>query len=154
MARISLCLIALILFVVPLVHADNTALVELLGAHSIKCEWGKGIAAYWKDGKLKMEITLFAKKRVDRFVVFTKIDLQHQRAQAMGSSRADVIAVVTSMGINFIEETPLGCLTITTVFAETISKSSKKLRAVHSRHMYLPGFPAPQQYYGVCEIEY
>ena len=60
--------------------------------------------------------------------------------------------VVTPIGLTFIEQTPVGGLTVTTVFTHFIEPENTARIAVTSRHITLVGSPFPSQYHGSCEI--
>ncbi len=81
------------------------------------------------------------------------IDTKKRSAQIVGKGGASAHAstVVTPVGVNVIEATPIGNLNVTTVFVA--GGPEGKYIAVHSRHIGdLTSIPSPSQNYGTCTI--
>jgi hypothetical protein len=81
-------------------------------------------------------------------------DFRRNRAELVGDSTTLVTLLVTPTGLNVIEQTPAGNLTVTTVFSGT-STGGGAYQAVHSRHLGKDGeLPArASQAYGSCELQ-
>lgn len=81
-----------------------------------------------------------------------RIDAKKKTARIVADGAASLVALVlTATGINVIEQTPIGNLTVTTVFAG--GAEGGKFVAVHSRHLGDPtALPAISQNYGTCSV--
>jgi hypothetical protein len=81
------------------------------------------------------------------------IDLKKKNAEIVGAGGSALAAVVlTETGLSVIEQTPIGNLNITTVFAAGGTGST--FLAVHSRHLGdVSGPPHASQSYGTCQPE-
>ena len=118
-------------------------------AHSIRCDLGQGTQASWDGGKLKLESANFGKGGQ---VTFDSIDANSGKARIIANAGAgDVFVLVTAIGLTFIEQTAMGNINFTTVFATYDSATSHRFIAVSSRHQDLNG-PFPSQYHGTCSI--
>lgn len=119
---------------------------------SLKCRFPAATSAAWKDGQ-----PIAQTKTQELNFEITAIDVQDGTAEYRGTAgRAYVTAVLSGWSLYFVESS-VGQLNITTVFAQ--EASSKKLKAVHSRHGYLQmqvgrfiAEPSVSQNYGECEI--
>jgi hypothetical protein len=119
---------------------------------SLKCRFPAATSALWKDGQPVAQT-----KTQELLFDVTAIDVQDGTAEFRGTAgRAYVTAVLSGWSLYFVESS-VGQLNITTVFAQ--EASSKKLKAVHSRHGYLQmqvgrfiAEPSVSQNYGECEI--
>ena len=144
--------IALVLLIpAATAHAQQAdePFARLLGARSIRCELGKGTQASWDGGKLKLESSNFGKGGQ---VTFDSIDAKAGKARIVANVGAgDVLVLVTIAGLTFVEQTALGNVNFTTVFASYDSPSSRRFVAVSSRHQNLNG-PFPSQYHGTCSV--
>jgi hypothetical protein len=118
----------------------------------LKCRFPTASAAAWKSGDPQVQI-----KTQELLFEITNIDVQDGTAEYLGTAgRAYVTAVLSGWSLYFVENS-VGQLNITTVFAQ--EASSKRLKAVHSRHGYLQmtvgrfiAEPSVSQNYGDCEI--
>jgi hypothetical protein len=120
----------------------------LFSARHLTCSFPVYAAPVWKDGAAQV---------VSRAQDFTfdidAIDLKKRSAQIVGKGGASAHAstVVTPVGVNIIEATPIGNLNVTTVFVA--GGPAGKYITVHSRHIGDPSStPSPSQNYGTCEI--
>ena len=121
----------------------------LLEARSIRCELAKGTQASWDGGRLKLEGSDFGEGGK---VTFDSIDAEAGKARIIANAGAgDVFVLVTVSGLTFLEQTSLGSINLTTVFASYDSPASRRFVAVSSRHQNLNG-PFPSQYHGTCSI--
>jgi hypothetical protein len=119
---------------------------------SLKCQFPAATSAVWKGGQPVAQT-----KTQELLFEVTAIDVQDGTAEFRGTAgRAYVTAVLSGWSLYFVESS-IGQLNITTVFAQ--EASSKKLKAVHSRHGYLQmqvgrfiAEPSVSQNYGECEI--
>ena len=81
------------------------------------------------------------------------IDYRKKNAQIVGGSGSALVALVlTQTGLNVIEQTAIGNLNLTTVFAA--GGQGTRFLAVHSRHLGdVNAAPRVSQHYGSCELE-
>ncbi len=120
---------------------------RLMNAKSLKCEFDSGNVAVWESSKVKVE-----KDNFDASIVFDSIDLKAGKARMIGEIGAvDVIVLATGAGLTFIEETGVGNLIFTTVFAY-YAKGTTDFIAVTSRHLDFLIKPLPSQYHGTCKV--
>lgn len=78
------------------------------------------------------------------FLLTFVIDSQLNTAFMTGNNGSSTVAVVNGFDhLNFIEETEMGNVMVTTITSE--------LKSVHSRNSVLFGELVPSQYYGSCE---
>jgi hypothetical protein len=78
------------------------------------------------------------------------VNVKRGRARLIGATGTiDASLVISSTGLNVIEQTPAGNFTLTTVFAG--GGQDGKFLAVHARHVDLANAPSPSQHYGFCE---
>lgn len=78
------------------------------------------------------------------------VNVKKGRARLVGATGTiDASLVISSTGLNVIEQTPAGNFTLTTVFAG--GGQDGKYLAVHARHVDLAAAPSPSQHYGFCE---
>jgi hypothetical protein len=125
----------------------DEAFERLMNAKSLKCEYGSGAVAVWESSKVKVE-----KDNFDASIVFDSIDLTTGKARMIGEIGAvDVIVFATGAGLTFIEETGVGNLHITTVFA-SYAKGTTDFIVVTSRHLMFISKPLPSQYHGTCKV--
>jgi len=81
----------------------------------------------------------------------TGIDYRRRRAEVVGGGTALASMLLTETGMNIIEQTPVGNLNLTTVFAA--GGQGKTFIAVHARHLGdLASAPRSSQAYGTCEL--
>ena len=120
---------------------------RLMSAKSLKCEFGSGAFADWKGSKVKVK-----KDNFDATILYDSIDLKTGKARMIANAgAADVIVLASSAGLTFIEETTMGNLFFTTVFAD-YAKGSLDFIVVTSRHMKFINEPLPSQYHGTCKV--
>lgn len=86
-------------------------------------------------------------------LVFDSIDLKNGRARLIGNQAAvDCFVLESPVSLTFVEVTPIGTQTFTTVFTHYIP-GTKDFVAITSRHLYYPGIgPLVSQYYGKAKI--
>ena len=129
------------------VFADE-AFERLMNAKSLKCVYGPGAVAIWEDSKVKVKKDNFN----GAAVVFDSIDIKTGKARLIGEIGAvDVIVLATGTGLTFIEQTGMGNLNFTTVFANYV-KGTTDFVVVTSRHISLISKTLPSQYHGTCKI--
>lgn len=82
-------------------------------------------------------------------------DFRRNRAQLVGTTETPVTLLVTPTGLNVIEQTLAGNLTVTTVFSGTSTGEGRTFLAVHSRHLGKDvDLPArASQAYGTCQLQ-
>lgn len=124
----------------------------LASLKTLKCRFPAATSATWKGGEPVPQT-----KTQELLFEISQIDVQDGTAEFRGTAgRAYVTAVLSGWSLYFVENS-IGQLNITTVFAQ--EATSKKLKAVHSRHGYLQmqvgrfiAEPSVSQNYGDCEI--
>jgi hypothetical protein len=82
---------------------------------------------------------------------FDSIDLKKRSARLVGTGGTTLVSVLaTAVGVTLIEQTPLGNVNMTTIFAT--GQQDRTFLAVHSRHIGdRTSPPAVSQNYGTCE---
>lgn len=109
-------------------------------ASALKCDFDSGVFHAWGE-KTQINSDHFS-------LIYNSINVKSRTARLIGNIGASDIAVVESVGhLTFLEVTPSGNVTVTTVYT-----SGKKLPypAVHSRHVGLQREPWGSQMYGSC----
>lgn len=83
-------------------------------------------------------------------LTFAGLSSKATSAQMIGNAGSSTVVVSRAAGqIQFAERTPIGNVTMTSVFATV---SGKAMPAVHSRHILVaPGDVVISQYAGICE---
>lgn len=116
-------------------------------AKSLRCEMNSGTFNTWREGRL------FTKPdRYSEPIVFDSIDFRSGSARLVTKDGAtEVTARRGGPGLTFVEETLVGNLSITTVFAHRI-ESGTKFAATNSRHIMGLDAPMVSQFYGACEV--
>ncbi len=121
----------------------------LASAKSLQCSFPNYAAVKWTGtaGEVLGGAQEFS-FQIDSF------DFRRNRAQLVGATSTLVTLLVTPTGLNVIEQTPAGNITVTTVFSGTAAEG-KTYQAVHSRHLGKDvDLPArASQAYGSCELE-
>jgi hypothetical protein len=80
---------------------------------------------------------------------YAALDFKNSRAQMIGRGGAGTVVLIAgSEALHFVELTPTGNQTVTTVFLGTSKRGSYP--AIHSRHMNLIGQPSVSQFRGYC----
>ena len=119
----------------------------LKDAKTIKCVFSSGYVADWQTGKME--------PKTDKTIMtahFDAIDWKAGKARSLGNQgAANERVTLTPSGLNFIEETNSGNLTVTTVFA-AYKAGTNEFIAVFSRHMNILGVAIPSQYHGTCMV--
>ena len=122
----------------------------LASAKSVRCTFPNYAAVKWNGttGEVLAGAQDFS-FQLDSF------DFRRNRAQLVGTATTLVTLLVTPMGLNVIEQTLAGNLTVTTIFSGTTSGEGRTYLAVHSRHlakdMDLPA--RASQAYGTCQLQ-
>jgi hypothetical protein len=132
--------------------AQSTDKNPLASIKSLKCQFPVYTVGSWKNGEAKAEVRQAQQFSLD----IDEIDTDSGTARVTGTAGpTHVVALLTLSSLHFMERTVTGTLTITTVFS---AENTRKFRAVHSRHDYLPmslpGYvsePSVSQNYGECE---
>jgi hypothetical protein len=137
------------------VIAQTTEKNPLARVKGLKCKFTVYTVGGWKTGEPQAEV-----KQSQLSLDIDEIDTDDGTARVTGTSGpVHVTALLTVSSLHFMERTVTGTLNITTVFVPGAPGSGvQKLRAVLSRHDYLPmsipGFtsePTVSQNYGFCE---
>lgn len=132
-------------FSVTSAQAADDAKAQLAAARSLKCHFGQGTEAKWKDNKPTVGSASF-----DEDVQFDSIDLGKQSARVIGNvGTGDVRVLNTAVGLSFLDTAP-AVLDITTVFA--VYTENKEFPAVDSRHVSYLGTAMAEQFYGTCKV--
>ena len=135
------------------VLAQTTERNPLARVKRLKCAFSVYAVGTWKGGEPQAQI-----KQAQLGLEIDEIDADGGSARVTGTSGpVEVTALLTVSSLHFMERSVTGTLNVTTVFAP--ANSEQKLRAVHSRHDYLPmsipGFvsePTVSQNYGMCDV--
>ena len=121
----------------------------LASAKSLRCTFPNYAAVRWTGttGEVlggKQDFSF----QIDSF------DFRRNRAQLVGDTSTLVTLLVTPTGLNVIEQTAAGNITVTTVFSGTAAEGAA-YQAVHSRHLGKDAdLPArASQAYGSCELQ-
>ena len=126
----------------------SEAFERLMSAKSLKCVYGPGAVASWKNSKVKVDKDDFN----GASIVYDSIDLATGNARMIGGiGAADVLVFATGSGLTFIERTGSGNINITTVFARYVDGTTDFV-VVTSRHVLIQDTPLPSQYHGTCTI--
>ena len=134
--------------------AQTTDKNPLAGVKSLKCKFPVYTVGAWKNGESQAQV-----KQAQEFSLeFDQINTDDGDARVTGTAGAThITALLTLSSLHFMERSVLGTLNITTVFSGDVN--AKRLRAVHSRHDYLPmslpGYvsePTVSQNYGYCDV--
>lgn len=151
MCRIFLVSLSLLtVAVVAQGQVRNQALDRLLRAKSLRCEFAEGTTASWDRSKVKLERGTFGKGGI---TVYDSIDIKKGTARLITSAGAgDVAAMLTAIGITFIESVPNGGLNIATAFARYLDTGDEYFISVMSKHVDVGGGPLPSQWHGACRI--
>ena len=116
--------------------------------NSLRCQFPVGHVVEFTDGGAQ-----FSKSDKLPDLVFDGIDRSRGTARLLGNAGAETVQVIEGdYVINFVEVTPVGNLSITTVYKQNVGSTDNSLQAVHSRHITVSGKGKPSQYTGVCTI--
>jgi len=123
-----------------------TAQDPLAAVKALKCSFPVYASARWA------ERTPEALTGTDTLAFqIDSIDYKRRSARIVATGAALATLLHTSAGLNVIEQTPAGNLTVTTVFAG--GGVGTTFLAVHSRHLGETNAPPRlSQYYGTCEL--
>ena len=140
--RVIATLILISFFSTP-VYSSNQ---ELLTAKALFCTTGPGVSTQWEAGK---PVTDFS--RFETSFTFSEINVNQGTARLIGVSGSSTVkALVTPIGVTFIEITGIGGVFITTIYNKKL-EGTVKFPIVDTRHNSVID-PIPSQYYGTCEI--
>jgi len=119
----------------------------LASAKGLLCSFPSFGTARWGDGSPQV-IT----GSQDFSFRIEGIDYRNKRALIVADGNALASLLLTATGMNVIEQTPIGNVTLTTIFSA--GGKDKTFLAVHSRHLgELDGAPRSSQAYGRCELQ-
>lgn len=135
----------------PLVGQDgNEFRKRLAEAESIKCQLDRGSQAEWDSGGATIEETSYGEGGT---FVFGSIDPGAGTARLRGNVGEEMVSPLsTSAGLTFMELTPSGNVTFTTVYAAPAGTGDSRFIAVESRHHLSIRGAYSSQYHGTCEI--
>jgi hypothetical protein len=139
--------VALALFSIGASASSPEPRSRLMRARSLKCEFGAGSHAEWKDGVLVVGSGRFAPAGEKATIHYDSIDHQKRRARVIATWAEGLEVLASQTGVTFVEHIASGGLAITTVFAAYDQNNA--FPAVISKHVDAVG-PFPQQYYGSC----
>lgn len=108
------------------------------------CIFNRSHIAEWNKNK-------FSEQDSNSKISLTYIyDIVLEKAYMIGNNGvSNVIHILSGDKITFIERTPSGNMTMTTVY----SSKNDKHAAVHSRHIEFIGGSVNSQYYGYCMVK-
>ena len=130
----------------PLLLASSSAAQQSIAStRSWRCEFPTLATTHWQGDQPSPSL----EKQTFSFHID---DVNHAKstARVIGNVGANDLIVIQGSGVvHFLENTPSGNLIITTIFQS--NTNAAKLKAVHSRHVYILTQPVPSQAYGYCE---
>jgi hypothetical protein len=128
-------------------QAQTTAVPSLATVKSFACSFPSYAAVRWATPPQVMSDTQEFSFKIDT------IDLKKRSARLVGTGGSALVSLLSSaVGVTVIEQTPLGNVNITTVFA--FGQQNRTFFAVHSRHIGDPTAPPTvSQNYGSCEAQ-
>jgi hypothetical protein len=119
-----------------------------MATRNVKCEFGPGVNAEWKDGELRVSRNRFGPPGDKSAIHYDSINVAAGTARVIGTAGSGNLTVMESrLGLTLLEEASGGGLTVTTIYGSY--DRNLKFPAVMSKHIDLLG-PFPQQYYGSC----
>ena len=129
----------------PQLFAKPGDVKELFAVRSLKCTFPWYASAEWESDTPKLKTASQAFEfQIDG------INLRDRVARLIGNAgSADLNAHRGADSITFTEQTLMGSLHTTTVFA--FRDSQGRFKVVHSRHPIING-PSPSQNYGFCQV--
>src|SRR5258705_426092 len=121
--------------------APEGAPSRLTKARSLKCVFGPGSHAEWKNGTLVAGTGGFGPPGEKSTIYYDSINPTTHKARLIGTGGSgDLNVVVDGVDVTLIEAVPMGGFAITTIYASYDSK--KAFPAVMSKHVDLLGpFP-------------
>ena len=125
-------LIALVGWALSVGHLGST--------RTLKCDFASGVFHAWGEN---------TKINSDHFtLIYDSIDVKARTARLIGNvGSSDVVALETPEHLSFLEVTPNGNVTLTTVYR---TGAAAPYPAIHSRHVGLLTEPWGSQMYGSC----
>ena len=148
MNRYRLLPLVLLPFITATLFAQEEPLARLKRLRSLKCEFGPGAHAEWKNGGVNVGSGRFGPPGEKSTIHYDAISLPTRRARVIGTGgSADLELLPSAVGLTLVEQIPAGGVVITTVYGSYDAKGA--FPAVMSKHVDLVG-PFPQQYYGSC----
>ncbi len=128
--------------------AADDAMSRLSKARSLKCDFGPGRHAEWREGLLVVGSGRFGPPGPQSTIHYDSINASTRKARVIGAVGAsDLEVFADASGVTLVERVPHGGLAITTVYGSYDKKQA--FPAVLSKHVNVLG-PFPQQYYGSC----
>jgi hypothetical protein len=130
---------------------------KLAAVRSLRCVFSAAANGIWQGG----EATVRLRTGVTLKLELDAIDTQDGTAVLLAAPESDshLVAQLSGWTLHFVQTSPTGRLTVTSVFAR--ESRDGKLKAMHSRSSYIPAGtqgnvaePEAQQYYGECEAAY
>lgn len=111
--------------------------------YEVECQFSD--VATYENEKGKTKLKTGKEKLLTKFI----IDTSNSKAYMVGNNTTvEVSYLSSSRSLSFIESTPSGNLTTTTIFIDDDGECT----AVHSRHIELMGAVLASQFYGICRI--
>jgi hypothetical protein len=127
-------------------NPDDSSWKALRGARSLKCAFPWFASADWEKDQPQLKSA--TQQELDFQI--DGIDYRNSKARIIGNAWAeDLLVFQGTDSTSFIEQTPVGAVNLTTVFAWR--DKSGRFKAVHSRHTAIGG-PSPSQNYGHCQV--
>jgi hypothetical protein len=118
----------------------------LASARTLRCSFSVYATAQWVEPRPEVLVD-----EQDFSFEIDEIDIAQGRATIVASGSALATMVVSPTGLNVIEQTPIGNINLTTVFAA--GGNDDTFLAVHSRHLGdVSAWPRVSQSYGTCEL--
>ncbi len=133
---------------VYLAHAQGSAPQPSIGTiKAFACSFPVYASASWTTPPQVTSQTQDFTFRIDT------IDPKKRQARVVGTGGSALASLLTTpVGVTVIEQTPLGNVNMTTVFAA--GQQGRTFLAVHSRHIGDPAAPPTvSQNYGTCESQ-
>ena len=138
-------------------HAQAPAPLALADAQGLKCAFTLMAVGTWDKGVPSAEVM-----PATLSMEFEAIDTRDGTANMVNVSAASegaphIIVRLLRDNLHFLAMNISGSVYMTTVFGDKESRTSGKLKAVHTRHEFtqvrLMGWTSrPEQYYGHCEV--
>jgi hypothetical protein len=157
MVKKMLMLLMIIVVFAAICYAEEAgSMNKLLKAKYIKIYWDKGIFTTWEkgwpwEGYPKTKNGKWSQNRNSSWVIIDRIDPKNGKAKIEGWNEGTVSVVPGSEGLNFIEFSGGGNISVITVLPY-LDKSGKYV-AVMSRHLNALPMKRPivSQWYGLVE---
>jgi hypothetical protein len=118
----------------------------LASARTLRCSFSVYATVQWVEPRPEVRVD-----EQDFSFEIDDIDIAQGRATIVASGSALATMVVSPTGLNVIEQTPIGNINLTTVFAA--GGNDGTFLAAHSRHLGdVSAWPRVSQNYGICEL--